>query len=253
MVFVSEASNLDPDGEGRPTDANQAIDIFVRDTASDTTTILPIMGEDPHGSLVGDGSFERPAFDDGGEGGVTDGWEVYDLSDGRTYGAWTLVAGGFDVVGPRVGNAGDGMQYLDLNGGNNPNADAYNSPEPRTKISQRVDTKVNRRYRMTALIAGNPIQEPIVKEMRIQFGPLTRDTSFDVTGNSNANLRWEEVSLELDACATQTDVSISTRTVGVRSGRTPRASTMPTATVPANRNTAGSFDRDVWRRVPPFT
>ncbi len=153
-----------------------------------TAAVGPVVA----GNLVRDSSFEPsqsvPAISS---------YTTMDAS--HNLGAWMVVAGGVDLVGPSSGVAQHGGQFVDLNG---------NGLDPGV-VEQMVPTTQGRRYDVSFYLAGNPNGLPVVKEMEVGFGDQLRRYSFDTTGKTNAALGWTLVQFTANPdCGSSTILSL---------------------------------------------
>ncbi len=167
-----------------PVSTASAMNLF---TQSGTHLIVDVLGwfaDEPIGGAVGnlpsggnlvrDGSFE--AFSS------IAATSVFQTIDSRaTVGAWMVVEGGVDLVGPGSAVAFDGNQFIDLNG---------NGLDPGV-IEQLIPTSQGRRYSVSFHMSGNTNGDPIVKELEVGFGDQLRRYLFDTSGHTNDNLGWE--------------------------------------------------------------
>ena len=163
---------------------------------------VPIAGKVtlPAGSLVHTGGFEPPDV------GEISGYDTYTAADHPKLGAWTITAGSVDLIGAGWEDAAEGKQYVDLNGNEGDGTAAT--------ITQTLDTKAGRRYRLEFLLAGNPHGDPPVKKLDVQLGTVTRSFSTDeAQGNT---LNWGREDLEADACSSGTVLTFTSRTEGQR-------------------------------------
>jgi len=150
------------------------------------------------GSLVRDGSFEPSTSVQ-----PTLGFSTIDTR--ATIGSWMVVEGAVDHVGPNSGEAFDGDHWVDLNG---------NGYGPGV-IEQLVPTTAGRRYRVSFQMSGNPNGAPTVKELEVGFGDQLRRYTFDVTGHTNDDLGWTEVSFTANPdCGSSTVLSFRSLTPG---------------------------------------
>jgi choice-of-anchor C domain-containing protein len=93
---------------------------------------------------------------------------------------------GWDVVSEDVHyigtfwEAADGVRSIDLDG-------AVNSSGG---VRQVFPTIAGLTYRVTFFMAGNPLNAPMVKPMRVSADGQSAEFTFDVTGKTQANMGW---------------------------------------------------------------
>ena len=119
---------------------------------------------------IGNGSFETPV--------VTPG-TFQTFVAGMSMGAWTVSQGTVDLIGSGFWQATDGMQSLDLNGGQTGG------------VTQTFTTVPLLKYRVTYKLAGNPASGPTVKTGAVVAnGGVIQNFSFDITGKSFTNMGY---------------------------------------------------------------
>ena len=140
-------------------------------------------------NLIQNGSFETATINPGASYITLDA-----VSTAIT--GWTVSQGSIDYIGT-FWQASNGSRSLDLSGAE---ADAGG-------IQQTFNTTVGETYRVTFDLAGNPEENPTIKEMRVSAGGSSADFSFDITGNSNSNMGWVSKSWDFTATGTTTTLS----------------------------------------------
>jgi len=92
-------------------------------------------------------------------------------------GGWTVGGIGIDYVGG-LWQASQGLGSIDLN-----------STGPGS-MQQSFPTTPGELYQVLFDLAGNPLQEPVIKSLRVSAGNQSQDFNFDTTGMSTTNMGW---------------------------------------------------------------
>jgi choice-of-anchor C domain-containing protein len=161
--------------------------------------VRPAAGADSADPQVADGGFEPTAT-------VPTVSAFGTIAAGRALGAWRVVSGAVDLVGPASARAAEGRQFVDLNG---------NDAGPGA-IAQDVPTVPGHRYVVQVSLAGNTNGPPAVKTGSISLGDVTQSFSFDITGHDGQNLGWRRVEVAAVACGTATTLTLRSMTEGER-------------------------------------
>ncbi len=116
---------------------------------------------------------------------------------------WVVNSGTINYIGV-YWEASDGERSVDLNGNN------------AGSISQTINTVVGKTYRIKSDLSGNPIcTSPTVKTLSVSAAGISNTFTFDVTGNSTANMGWETESFEFTAISSVTTLTFSSLTSGL--------------------------------------
>jgi len=143
------------------------------------------------------GSFETGTYVDGGAG-----FEQLNAGDTSIDG-WTVDAGSVDWIGT-YWPAQDGSMSIDMSG-----ADAG-------AISQTFATTIGNTYTVSFYLSGNPAGPPTVKTLDVSAtGGTVGQYTFDVTGNTLANMNWTAEVYSFLATSTSTTLSFVSTTPGV--------------------------------------
>ena len=141
-------------------------------------------------------SFETGTYVDGGGG-----FEQLNAGDTSLDG-WTVDAGSVDWIGT-YWPAQDGSMSIDMSG-----AEAG-------AISQTFATTIGNTYTVSFFLSGNPAGPPTVKTLDVSAtGGTVGQYSFDVTGNTLANMNWTAEVYSFLATSTSTTLSFASTTPG---------------------------------------
>ena len=143
------------------------------------------------------GSFETGTYVDGGGG-----FEQLNAGDTSLDG-WTVDAGSVDWIGT-YWSAQNGSMSIDMSG-----ADAG-------AISQTFATTIGNTYTVSFYLSGNPAGLPTVKTLDVSAtGGTVGHYTFDVTGNTLANMNWTAEVYSFLATSTSTTLSFVSTTPGL--------------------------------------
>ena len=115
----------------------------------------------------------------------------------RAIPGWLVTGGSIDYIGT-FHPPSDGQRAIDLDG-------AFSTGG----ISQTFTTTPGTRYLVTFDLSGNPEGAPRIKNLRVSVGGVTEDFSFDTTGQSRSNLRWQPASFTFVANGTSATLTFS--------------------------------------------
>ena len=145
----------------------------------------------PAVNLLTNGSFE-------GGPAIPSNSSYTTLSGGsRAIPGWVVTGGSIDYIGT-FHPPSDGQRAIDLDG-------AFSTGG----ISQTFSTSPGTRYLVTFDLSGNPEGAPRIKNVRVSAGGVTQDFSFDTTGQSRSNLRWQPASFTFVANGTSATLTFS--------------------------------------------
>jgi choice-of-anchor C domain-containing protein len=122
---------------------------------------------------------------------------------GQPLGAWTVTSGNVDLIGAGFWQAADGVQSLDLDGGQ---AGA---------VSQTFTTSPLFAYEVSFALAGNPVDLPVVKTGQVLVnGHVALNFSFDTTGKTEANMGYVHREFAFQATGNATTLEFASTTAG---------------------------------------
>jgi len=120
-------------------------------------------------NLVSNGSFEI--------GTDPGSFTTLNAVDSATIPGWTVGSGSIDYIGS-YWQAGDGVRSLDMSGND------------LGSISQSFAVTDGALYTVSFLVAGNPDNGPIIKELGVTTNGSSQSFFFDVTGFDKSNMGW---------------------------------------------------------------
>jgi choice-of-anchor C domain-containing protein len=144
-------------------------------------------------NLVTNGGFEDPTVQN-----TNLGFDTYTV--GQDFGGWHVSSGSVDLIGS-YWTPSEGSQSLDLNG-----------TGPGTIAQQSIATTPGASYLLLFDMAGNPVQGPPIKNMRVWWGTQSFDFSFDTRGYSTTSMGWKTYWVLLKATGFTTDLSFQSTT-----------------------------------------
>jgi choice-of-anchor C domain-containing protein len=100
---------------------------------------------------------------------------------------WTVSLGNIDYIGS-LWVAADGSRSLDLEG--SAGTCVLSPPNCPGGIAQSFSTVAGQQYMVTFDLAGNLLNVPVVKTVRVSAAGQSQEFSFNVTGHSTANMGW---------------------------------------------------------------
>lgn len=166
-------------------------------TPSGTPSDPPNSPTSPPRSLLANGDLESPALQ-----------SPLTLSKaGDTIGPWQVVEHSVNLTRSDALKAAHGRQSIDMNGDPTDTDPATNGA-----IAQTFATTAHRPYTLSFALAGNVTCAPVVKTLRVQVGPATRDFSFDTTGRSASDMGWRQETVRFTAQSDQTTLRLSSTT-----------------------------------------
>jgi choice-of-anchor C domain-containing protein len=141
-----------------------------------------------------DGSFETP---------VVASNTFVTIFPGQPLGPWTVTSGNVDLIGAGFWQAADGVQSLDLDGGQ---AGA---------VSQTFATSPLFAYEVSFALAGNPVDLPVVKTGQVLVnGHVALNFSFDTTGKTEAHMGYVHREFAFQATGNATTIEFASTTAG---------------------------------------
>jgi choice-of-anchor C domain-containing protein len=99
---------------------------------------------------------------------------------------WVVTGEGIDYIGT-LWAASNGTHSLDLDGSV---ASSITPPFDIGGIAQTFATTPGTSYIVTFDMAGNPLNLPIIKPMRVSAAGQQMDFTFDITGKNTSNMGW---------------------------------------------------------------
>ncbi|MBN1256983.1 MAG: choice-of-anchor C family protein [Planctomycetes bacterium] len=152
--------------------------------------IILCLGDNASASLINNGSFESGLEEIGL-------WTNLDPSS-TSIDSWTVINSNIDYNGS-YWEASDGERSLDLNGSNGPGG-----------IEQSFTTVIGQEYLVSFDIAGNPStntsNNTAIKWLRVAAAGDSADFSFDIAGNTEADMGYETKDWTFIATATSTNL-----------------------------------------------
>jgi choice-of-anchor C domain-containing protein len=122
---------------------------------------------------------------------------------GQPLGPWTVVSGNVDHIGAGFWQAAEGVQSLDLDGGQ---AGA---------VSQTFATSPLFAYEVSFALAGNPVDLPVVKTGQVLVnGHVALNFSFDTTGKTEAHMGYVHREFAFQATGNTTTLEFASTTEG---------------------------------------
>jgi choice-of-anchor C domain-containing protein len=100
---------------------------------------------------------------------------------------WVVTGEGVDVVVGSYWPASDGDRSIDLDGSA---GSRTTPPYMQGGVAQTFPTTPGTKYLVSFDLAGNPVQRPVVKPMRISAAGQSAEFTFDVSGKDFRNMGW---------------------------------------------------------------
>jgi choice-of-anchor C domain-containing protein len=144
-------------------------------------------------NLIVNGSFEESSINPG---------TYQDLPAGSTAITGWTVTGHIDYVAA-LWAASDGKHSLDLDGS------ACNTHTPTGclgGVKQSFATVAGQKYDVSFDLAGNPLNGPKVKTLKVSAAGQTQNFAFDITGHSAAHMGWKTEHWTSTATAAETTI-----------------------------------------------
>lgn len=138
---------------------------------------------------------------------------------------WTVTGEAIDYIGTEW-EASDGLRSVDLDGSSG------SPPHPTGGIAQTFATASGIAYLVTFDMAGNPVDDPTIKPMRVEAAGQSADFFFDTTGRSNADMGWLSKSWTFTATAAQTTLEFRSLTQEPETGYGPAVDNISVTVVP---------------------
>jgi len=128
---------------------------------------------------------------------------------------WAVTGEGIDLVAGGYWPASEGVRSIDLDGSAR---SAISPPYSHGGIAQTFPTTPGTKYLVSFDLAGNPVQRPVIKPMRISAAGQSAEFTFDVTGKNFRHMGWLPQTWTFTATDASTTLEFRSLTVSPLTG-----------------------------------